>query len=136
MSADAVSLASMPTTPTTGHRVSRAEPRTCALGALLLLTLPALVLGCLPATASYVRSDAGEYSLVSTAGSVEKAVVRLQRTAEQLCPAQVYRVSDPQIFEREYGVGPFGMCGYRVTVRAYLSCSALAPPAVEKPAAE
>ena len=112
-----------------------AERRTRALATSLLLVLPALLLGCRP-KASYVRSEQGGYSLVATAPSVEQAVIRIRRTAEELCLERDYGVSEPQVLDRDFDTGILGMYGSRVTVRAYLSCSAGTPPAAQSPAAE
>ena len=109
-----------------------ASPRVRATTASLPLVLAALVLACRP-KASYVRTGQDAYNLVTTAPSVEQAVVRIRRTADELCPEKNYRVSDPRILDREWDVGILGMSGPRVTVQAYLSCSAQPPLAAEPP---
>src|SRR5439155_433482 len=81
-----------------------AERRTRALATSLLLVLPALLLGCRP-KASYVRSEQGGYNLVATAPSVEQAVIRIRRTAEELCLERDYGVSEPQVLDRDFDTG-------------------------------
>jgi len=89
-------------------------PRWCVF-AMLVLSLGS----CLK-KASYFPSEQGGFKLVTSAGNYEKAVIRLRRTAEDLCDGQAYRMSEPEILEQGHHVG--WVASTVTSVQAHLTC--------------
>ena len=86
----------------------------CWVLAMLVLTLG----GCLK-KASYFPDRQGGFRLVTTANNLEQALIRLRRTADDLCPG--YEMSDPKIIDYGVGGGPLWNAT-TTTVEAHLTC--------------
>ncbi len=69
------------------------------LGYFSLLICVGLLEGC-PGKAGYFRNDHGGYRLVSDGDSVEDAMARFHRTADDLCPGQAHEFSDLSLIPR------------------------------------
>ena len=69
------------------------RPYRTVLESCSLLICACLLGGC-PSKAGYFRNDHGGYRLVSEGDSVQQAMARFHRTADDLCPGQAQDFSD------------------------------------------
>jgi hypothetical protein len=67
---------------------------TLRLATALLLLIP--LCGCLK-KAAYVPDGRGGYVLTTQTDSLDKAMIRFQRTASDLCPAGSYAFGEPAV---------------------------------------
>ncbi|MCI0636948.1 MAG: hypothetical protein L0206_23995 [Actinobacteria bacterium] len=101
-------------------------PSTKGRGSRLVLALvlgaSALgVVGC-PRKATYLPNDKGGYTLLTTTNSLEQALIRFKRTAEDLCtPSRPYQLSTPVTVDRGTTATPGGPVT-TMTVRTELTC--------------
>src|SRR2546422_9104953 len=117
----------MATTPTAAVLTSKDAERVAMLskvpGALgVSVTLVALVgiCGC-PKKASWLPNDHGGYTLMTRASSMDQAVTRLRRSADELCHGSRYALSEPVITTKGWSFDRYGG-GTDITVRSDLTC--------------
>ncbi len=94
-----------------GRRVARALT---ALVALLGLS------GCLK-KASWVPNDHGGYTLMTRSSSMDQALTRFRRSADELCHGSRYALSEPVIAAKGWSFNSYGG-GTDITVRSDLTC--------------
>lgn len=86
---------------------------------LILASVAFFAVGCLK-KASIVGNEDGSYLLMTTAGSIEQAMTRFERSAEDVC-AGSYRLSHPAIVATgAYALGFGGST--TMTVQTRLTC--------------
>ena len=92
------------------------------VGYCALLLCASVLAGC-PKKATPFRNDRGGYTLISDADSVEKAMIRFQRTADDLYPGQFHQFSDPHLISQSTHVNVFGGGGTFEGWQVDLTCS-------------
>jgi hypothetical protein len=91
---------------------------------VVVLLAQATLLGCF-AKASWIPNDHGGYTLMTRAGSMDQALTRFRRTAEDLCGDSPYKLSQPTVADRGWSFGVGGGSGFggsTITAHADLSC--------------
>ena len=94
------------------------------LGRALVALVALLSLSGCPKKASWLPNEHGGYTLMTQAESVDQAVVRFRRSAEELCGKR-YALSAPSVTSRGWSYGP-GFAGPQggttITMKTDLVC--------------
>ena len=95
-------------------KIASRSPAVVALVLLLGLS------GCLK-KADWMANSHGGYTLMTRAPSMDQALTRFRRSADELCQGSLYAMSQPVVTNQGWSFDRFGG-GSDVTVRSDLTC--------------
>lgn len=104
-------------TPRLGPTSATSRPRAVLAAVTLLLATSAC-----PKKASYLPNDHGGFTLMTRVTSMEQALTRFRRSAEDICGTRAYTLSAPVITDRGWSVAMGVIGGSNITVQTDLTC--------------
>jgi hypothetical protein len=85
-----------------------------------LLALALVTVGC-PKKATWFHNQEGGYTLITDVRSVEQAMIRFHRTANDLCGPGRYQLTEPTMLREGWNVTAFGS-GPILSMKANVTC--------------
>jgi len=104
-------------------RVARGSMKRLRTSLVLAALLLAATSGCLK-KASWIANDKGGFTLFANAASVDQAVVRFHRSAQDLCgPSSPYSLTQPAVVAQNVQGSGWGPPSTILDVRSELTCN-------------
>ena len=103
-------------------RVARGSMKRLRTSLVLAALLLAATSGCLK-KASWIANDKGGFTLFANAASVDQAVVRFHRSAQDLCGASPYSLTQPSVVAQNVQATGWGPPSTVLDVRSELTCN-------------